>query len=107
MATAQHPQHLHPSTIAILIIQLLILCNRQHAHQQILKSDTQRYLLDQYAEHPKLIEKVAEHYLSLKSQQQHYQKLLEGQQQRADRGQLLSYQIQELDEFALADGEFE
>jgi DNA repair protein RecN (Recombination protein N) len=86
--------------------QYLLSIHGQHAHQQILKSDTQRYLLDQYAEHPKLIEKVVEHYHSLKSQQQHYQQLLEGQQQRTDRGQLLSYQIQELDEFSLAEGEF-
>lgn len=86
--------------------QFLLSIHGQHAHQQILKSDTQRLLLDQYAEHPKLIEKVTHCYQTLKTQKQHYQTLLEGQQQRTDRGQLLSYQIQELDEFSLAEGEF-
>ncbi|MBU3001798.1 DNA repair protein RecN [Paraglaciecola arctica] len=86
--------------------QLLLSIHGQHAHQQILKSDSQRRLLDQYAEHPALLGKVEESYKTLKQQQQHYQHLLQGQQQRDDRSQLLSYQIQELDEYALAEGEF-
>lgn len=84
----------------------LLSIHGQHAHQQILKGDHQRNLLDQFAEHPALVSKVAECYQTLKTQQQHYQNLLEGQQQRADRSQLLSYQIQELDEFSLTEGEF-
>ena len=86
--------------------QFLLSIHGQHAHQQILKSDNQRILLDQYAEHPTLLDKVGECYQLLRIQQQHYQNLLEGQQQREDRSQLLSYQIQELDEYALAEGEF-
>jgi DNA repair protein RecN (Recombination protein N) len=86
--------------------QFLLSIHGQHAHQQILKSDSQRHLLDQYAEHHTLLVKVADCYQTLRSQQQDYQNLLEGQQQRVDRGQLLSYQIQELDEFSLAEGEF-
>lgn len=86
--------------------QFLLSIHGQHAHQQILKSDHQRHLLDQYAEHHSLLINVANSYQTLKAQQQHYQHLLEGQQQREDRSQLLSYQIQELDEFALAEEEF-
>jgi DNA repair protein RecN (Recombination protein N) len=86
--------------------QFLLSIHGQHAHQQILKSDNQRHLLDQYAEHDTLLVKVADYYQTLRSQQQHYQSLLEGQQQREDRSQLLSYQIRELDEYALAEGEF-
>jgi DNA repair protein RecN (Recombination protein N) len=86
--------------------QFLLSIHGQHAHQQILKSDSQRHLLDQYAEHHTLLTKVADCYQTLRTQQQDYQNLLEGQQQRVDRSQLLSYQIQELDEFALAEGEF-
>ena len=86
--------------------QFLLSIHGQHAHQQILKSDSQRQLLDQYAEHDTLLTKVADTYQTLKTQQQHYQNLLEGQQQREDRRQLLSYQIRELDEYALEDGEF-
>jgi len=86
--------------------QFLLSIHGQHAHQQILKSDSQRHRLDQYAEHHTLLTKVADCYQTLRTQQQDYQNLLEGQQQRVDRSQLLSYQIQELDEFALAEGEF-
>lgn len=86
--------------------QFLLSIHGQHAHQQILKSDNQRHLLDQYAEHHTLLTKVAECFKTLKTQQQHYQTLLEGQQQREDRSQLLSYQIRELDEFSLAEEEF-
>jgi DNA repair protein RecN (Recombination protein N) len=86
--------------------QFLLSIHGQHAHQQILKSDSQRNLLDQYAEHDTLLTNVANSYQTLRTQRQHYQNLLEGQQQREDRSQLLSYQIQELDEYALAEGEF-
>jgi DNA repair protein RecN (Recombination protein N) len=86
--------------------QFLLSIHGQHAHQQILKSDNQRHLLDQYAEHDNLLNKVANSYQNLRSQKQHYHNLLEGQQKREDRSQLLSYQIQELDEYSLADGEF-
>ena len=86
--------------------QFLLSIHGQHAHQQILKSDSQRHLLDQYAEHDTLLNKVADSYQTLRTQRQHYQNLLEGQQQREDRSQLLSYQIRELDEYALAEGEF-
>jgi DNA repair protein RecN (Recombination protein N) len=86
--------------------QFLLSIHGQHAHQQILKSDNQRHLLDQYAEHHTLLTKVADCYQTLRTQQQHYQHLLEGQQQRVDRSQLLSYQIQELDEFSLGEEEF-
>ncbi|MGS2721592.1 DNA repair protein RecN [Paraglaciecola aestuariivivens] len=86
--------------------QFLLSIHGQHAHQLILKSENQRQLLDQFAEHPKLLTAVAEQYQQLKNQQNQYNALLEGQQQRQDRSQLLAYQIQELDEFALAEGEF-
>jgi DNA repair protein RecN (Recombination protein N) len=84
----------------------LLSIHGQHAHQQILKSENQRSLLDDVADHKTLLSAVSEAYQSLKEQQKHYQGLLEGQQQRADRAQLLAYQIQELDEFALQDNEF-
>jgi DNA repair protein RecN (Recombination protein N) len=86
--------------------QYLLSIHGQHAHQQILKSDNQRHLLDQFAEHDNLLSKVAHSYQILKAQRQRYQNLLEGQQQREDRGRLLSYQIQELDDYALAENEF-
>jgi len=84
----------------------LLSIHGQHAHQQILKHDHQRNLLDSMADHKNLLSAVAAAYQVLRDQQKHYQVLLEGQQQRADRCQLLAYQIQELDDFALAENEF-
>ncbi|MGO4893584.1 DNA repair protein RecN [Flavobacterium sp. W21_SRS_FM6] len=84
----------------------LLSIHGQHAHQLILKSEQQRNLLDGVADHQNLLQVVAQTYQKLREQQKRYQQLEEGQQQRADRCQLLAYQIQELDEFALADGEF-
>ena len=86
--------------------QYLLSIHGQHAHQQILKADIQRELLDNFAEHPGLLNNVAQHYHSLQQKQKIYRELLAGQQQRADRFQLLSYQVSELDEFAICDGEF-
>ncbi|ABG40235.1 DNA replication and repair protein RecN [Paraglaciecola sp. T6c] len=86
--------------------QYLLSIHGQHAHQQILKADTQRELLDNFAEHPSLLNNVAQHYQSLQHKQKIYRELLAGQQQRADRFQLLSYQVSELDEFAIGEGEF-
>jgi DNA repair protein RecN (Recombination protein N) len=86
--------------------QYLLSIHGQHAHQQILKADTQRDLLDNFAQHPSLLSKLAEHYQQLHALQQHYQTLLTSQQQRADRRKLLNYQVLELDEFALEENEF-
>jgi DNA repair protein RecN (Recombination protein N) len=87
--------------------QYLLSIHGQHAHQQILKGDMQRELLDNFAEHPKLLADVADYYQLLQERQRHYQQLFTSQQQRADRRQLLAYQVEELDEFSLALGEFE
>lgn len=86
--------------------QYLLSIHGQHAHQQILKAETQRELLDNFAEHTSLLNKVALHYRTLQQKQKQYRELLAGQQQRADRFQLLSYQVSELDEFAIGEGEF-
>ncbi|MDO6838306.1 DNA repair protein RecN [Paraglaciecola chathamensis] len=86
--------------------QYLLSIHGQHAHQQILKAETQRELLDNFAEHTSLLNKVAQHYRTLQQKQKQYRELLAGQQQRADRFQLLSYQVSELDEFAIGEGEF-
>lgn len=86
--------------------QYLLSIHGQHAHQQILKPEQQLNLIDQYAEHNALLQKTSDSYQHLRAQQKHYQSLLENQQQRDDRRQLLSYQIIELDDFALTENEF-
>lgn len=86
--------------------QYLISIHGQHAHHQLLKAENQLALLDTYAEHESLLNDTETTYQRLQSSKKHYQSLLADQQKRADRRQLLEYQVEELDEFALADGEF-
>ncbi|MEO2280921.1 DNA repair protein RecN [Pseudoalteromonas pernae] len=87
--------------------QYLISIHGQHAHQLLLKNDHQLHLVDEYAGHKSLIDNTAAAY-------SHYQTLLKelkeleakNAQQQAQK-QLLEYQVAELDEFALEEGEFE
>ncbi|TDF42193.1 DNA repair protein RecN [Alteromonadaceae bacterium M269] len=98
---------------AVPLQQLKILGNQlvsihgQHAHHQLLKSDAQLAVLDNFAAHEKLQGKVKQAYTVWQQSEKEYKKLLEEKHARDDRKQLLSYQVQELDEFALQDGEFE
>jgi len=87
--------------------QLLVNIHGQHAHQGLLKSDIQLSIIDEYAAHHQLLQKVKDtyqgwHFLNKQLKQQQT-----NQQEKQARKQLLEYQIQELDEFALAEDEFE
>ncbi|MDF2178105.1 DNA repair protein RecN [Aliiglaciecola sp. CAU 1673] len=85
----------------------LIGIHGQHAHQQLLKADMQRKLLDDYAAHPQLLKQVSDIHKRLQASRQQYQSLLENQEQREARRQLLEYQVVELNDFAIEEGEFE
>lgn len=89
-----------------LLAQFLVSIHGQNAHQQLLKKEVQRRLLDGYANHPALIQKVEEDFQLLADMQARYKNLQASQQQRADRKQLLTYQVEELDDFALQEDEF-
>jgi DNA repair protein RecN (Recombination protein N) len=87
--------------------QLLVNIHGQHAHQSLLKSEIQLSIIDEYAAHHQLLQKVKDtyqgwHFLNKQLKQQQL-----NQQEKQARKQLLEYQIQELDEFALAEEEFE
>lgn len=86
--------------------QLLVNIHGQHAHQSLLKSEIQLSIIDEYAAHHQLLQKVKDsyqgwHFLNKQLKQQQL-----NQQEKVARKQLLEYQIQELDEFALNDNEF-
>lgn len=75
----------------------------QHAHQSLLRADTQRELLDIVADNKALLKQLRQHY---RDWQQHQQQLTELQNQSAQgqaRLELLQYQVGELAEFALSD----
>lgn len=83
----------------------LIDIHGQHAHQSLLRRPVQRALLDAYADHLPLtrsVEQTASEWLRSKRELD----LLAGSsEERSARAQLLAYQVDELDELALEDGE--
>lgn len=85
----------------------LVSIHGQHAHQLLAKPEHQQYLLDQYAGHDKLVSQVKSHYRSWRELEKEYSTLIKAQSERESQKQLLEYQVQELDEFAIVPGEYE
>lgn len=86
--------------------QTLLAIHGQNTHLQLLREDYQRQLVDSFAKHPQLLQKTAEDYKQWRTLQKELATLTEEAQQRADREQLLTYQVEELNEFALEENEF-
>ncbi|XOV77428.1 MAG: DNA repair protein RecN [Aestuariibacter sp.] len=85
----------------------LVTIHGQHAQQGLLKPENQRRLLDSKPVIQTQLSKVAELSKNYQQIQKQIQQLSAEQQQREDRKTLLSYQLAELDEFALDEDEFE
>jgi DNA repair protein RecN (Recombination protein N) len=99
--------------IAVNLSQLKVLGSKlihihgQNDHHQFLKPDNQLSLLDGYAQHVSLQEATKATYTNYVQQSKALKALQQAQQQRLDRVSLLQYQVDELDAFAMAEGEFE
>ncbi|MCE0558712.1 MULTISPECIES: DNA repair protein RecN [unclassified Motilimonas] len=87
--------------------QLLVHIHGQHAHQTLLRPDVQMQLLDGYAGHKALLRKVKDNYQGWQFLNKELRHLQQQQAENEARKQLLEYQVQELDEFALQPNEFE
>lgn len=87
--------------------QFLVNIHGQHAHHQLRKPEQQRQLLDLYIHQPELLTATADSYQHWQQIKRELQQFRTRQQQRQDRRNLLEYQVQELDDFALQDGEFQ
>jgi len=87
--------------------QYLISIHGQHAHQLLLKPEHQLHLLDSYAGHTPLMNAVRTQYTHFNKLQREHSSLLKLQQAQSARKQLLEYQVAELNEFAIAEGEYE
>ncbi|WP_282282914.1 DNA repair protein RecN [Pseudomonas sp. PS02302] len=86
---------------------LLIDIHNQHEHQSLLGLDTHRRLLDEYAGAGELVRQVQLAAQRWRQVRQTLERLTRnGDEQRA-RHQLLSYQLEELDNLALAEGELQ
>lgn len=86
--------------------QYLLSIHGQHAHQQLLKSEYQRQLLDAFADQPQLLSTLKQQWKNWQQLRQEYQELRTSAQQREAQRQLLEYQVAELDQFAPQEDEF-
>lgn len=98
-----------PATVTQLkeLGQRLVNIHGQHEHQLLSQPEHQLHLLDQYAKHKPLLDNVRQYW-------QHWQTLTRKARQSRDqqsqlhaRQQLIHYQVEELRDFNLKDGEFE
>lgn len=86
--------------------QHLLSIHGQHAHQQLLKNDYQRQLLDAFAANSSLLETTRSSWRHWQQLQREYAQLQQSQQQRDAQRQLLEYQVAELDQFAPLQDEY-
>lgn len=99
----------HPIPVSQLreLGQYLIHLNGQHAPQLLLKSEYQLEVVDNYANlHPLLAEMATQYHYWRKLHKQ-VKNFHQQCQENEARKQLLQYQVEELDEFAIKEGEFE
>lgn len=87
--------------------QYLIHLNGQHAPQLLLKSEYQLEVLDNYADIHSLLARMAEQYQVWKKLNKQVKNFHQQCKENEARKQLLQYQVDELDEFAIKKGEFE
>ena len=87
--------------------ELLIDIHSQHEHQSLLKPDTHRRLLDEYSASQELARQVQLAAQRWRQTQQALERLSNSSDEQRARQQLLSYQLEELENLALAEGELE
>lgn len=86
---------------------LLIDIHSQHEHQSLLKADTHRRLLDEYAGLQPLAGEVADIARQWQHSNTRLQQLSSNNEEQLARSQLISYQLEELDALSLGDNELE
>ena len=86
--------------------QYLIHINGQHASQLLLKNDYQLQLMDTFAHHHDLLAQMREDYRAWKNLQTQVKTFQQKVAENEAKKQLLQYQVEELDEFALRPNEY-
>lgn len=87
--------------------EMLIDIHSQHEHQSLLKTDTHRRLLDEYANASELARQVQLAAQRCRQTEQALKQASDISEEQNARLQLLSYQLEELDNLSLQDGELE
>jgi DNA repair protein RecN (Recombination protein N) len=98
-----------PATLADLasLSAMLVDAHGQHEHHALLARATQQGLLDEYGGHAARVEAVRGAHATWQACRAELAGLEAGAREREDRRQLLEYQLGELRELALAEGEVE
>ena len=86
--------------------QYLIHINGQHASQLLLKNDYQLQLVDTFAHHNDLLAQMREDYRAWKNLQTQVKNFQQKVAENEAKKQLLQYQVEELEEFALRPNEY-
>lgn len=99
----------HPVTLAQLrtLGEMLIDIHSQHEHQSLLRKETHRHLLDEYAGQSELAGQVRRAFRHWQTRREAFEQLRDNAEEMSARYQLLSYQVQELEQLNLAAGELE
>ncbi len=87
--------------------EMLVDIHGQHEHQSLMKNELQRQLLDDYANHKKLLSDVKQIYHNWIREKKKLNDLQASYKDKNDRLDLLRYQVNELEALALQSGEFE
>ncbi len=97
----------HPAPLQNLraLGEQLIDIHGQHEHQRLLKKETHRELLDAYGNTTPLATRVSNHYQHWQSLLKQLKQIREQSEARDAQVQLLTYQVQELDQLAPQEGE--
>ena len=85
----------------------LIDIHSQHEHQSLLKKDTHRRLLDEFAQAPELAAETRIHFKTWQDQYRRYRALADSAEETEARRQLLQYQLEELEQLNLQPDEIQ
>lgn len=98
-----------PATLSSLreLGLLLVDLHAQHEHQSLLRLETQRHIVDQFAGHDKELIEMARLAAQISRLDRELQLITQGNSDNADRMQLLAFQLNELDEANIGEGEYD
>jgi len=97
-----------PTTLAALkeLGLLLVDLHGQHEHQSLLRKSTQREIIDQFADHDEQLALMAKLAVQIKRIESELAALNQDHSDSADRMELLLFQLSELEEASIDEGEF-
>ncbi len=94
-----------PASLLRELGEMLVDLHGQHEHHSLLRREVQQQLLDDYADHPALLEAVARAFDQWQSLRRDMRELEQARSERDSRLELLRYQVGELEALDLAEGE--